>query len=397
MAACCPLSNTRTRDPRLDFGGVKALTLALLGLALLAGRAAGGEAKPWLWQCEQIGLETAKDTCYERLLLEDINRSGDPARELPRIDQRAKTAGTSLYGRCHMLMHVVGRRWAVEHKLTLDGLQAVVPRSNDPGCSAGFGMGLVMALGPAIISTGGRSAVSACERLPTRLRKFTCVHSLGHALMRGYHETLPLAVRACTRLGSARAADCAQGAFHDYWIALRGADETQSPVHAVRSPRRLCAQYARYALACWYRYWIEQAPGPVLRNAHDLERVCSGLRGAQRAGCIAGASKDVYESVQGQARLCAGLSSAADAAACMRGVANQALAGKRTLEVALFRSCARLPRGAQGACAAWLGKTFNVLENGRFRRSGCPRVVASMRQACDAGARRWTAPLVTFA
>jgi hypothetical protein len=376
---------------------VKALALALLAVAVLAGRAAGGEARPWLWQCEQIGLEQAKDICYQRLLLEDINRSGDPARELPRIDARAKAAGTSLEARCHMLMHVVGRRWAVEHRLTLDGLQAVVPRSNNPACSAGFGMGLVMALGPSIIATGGRSALATCEGLPTRLRQFTCVHSLGHALMRGYHETLPLAVRACTRLGTAHAADCAQGAFHDYWISLRGADETQSPVHAVRSPRRLCAQYAKYALSCWYRYWIEQVPGPALRSTRDLERVCARLHGGQRAGCIAGASKDVFDSVQGQMHVCAGFSAAPDAAACMRGVANQAFAGKQAQEVALFRSCARLPRRAQSDCASWLGKTFNVLENGRFARTGCARVEPAFRGACSAGARRWTAPLVTFA
>jgi hypothetical protein len=215
--------------------------------------------------------------------------------------------------------------------------------------------------------------------------------------MRGYHETLPLAVRACTRLGAAHAADCAQGAFHDYWIALRGADETQSPVHAVRSPRKLCAQYVHFALSCWYRYWIEQVPGPALRSARDLGRVCGGLQGAQRAGCIAGASKDVFDSVQGQMHVCAGFSAAPDAAACMRGVANQALAGKQKQEVALFRSCARLTARAQRDCASWLGKTFNVLENGRFIRTGCPRVEAGLRGACSAGARRWTAPLVTFA
>jgi hypothetical protein len=378
---------------------VKALALAVLGVALLAGSAAAGSAKPWLWQCEQIRLETAKDTCYERLLLEDINRSRDPAHELPRIDVRAKAAGTSLYGRCHMLMHVVGREWARQHGLTLDRLQSVVPRSNDPGCSAGFGMGLVMALGPAIISTGGRSALATCERLPTRLRQFTCVHSLGHALMRGYHETLPLAIRACTRLGAASAADCAQGAFHDYWIALRGADETQSPVHAIRSPRSLCAQYERYALACWYRYWIEQAPGPVLRDAADLDRVCRALAGAQRAGCIAGASKDVYDTVSGQARLCTTFRAASDAVACLRGVANQAFAGRPKQERALFGVCRRMS-SARGRtdCAEWFGKTFNVLENGRFARTGCPRLAgAGMRAACREGARRWTAPLVTFA
>jgi hypothetical protein len=377
---------------------VKALALALLAAAMLAASAAGATpARPWLWQCEQIHNEQSKDACYVRLLLLDIDRSGDPANELPRIDARARAEPTSLYSRCHMLMHVVGRQWAREHHLTLDGLQKVVPRSNDPGCSAGFGMGLVMALGPQIIATGGKSALKTCERLPTRLRKFTCVHSLGHALMRGYHESLFLAVNACTRLGAAYAPDCAQGAFHDYWISLRGADETTSPVHAVHSPRRLCAQYTRYAMACWYRYWIEQAPGPVIENAHDLLRLCRGLAGAQRAGCIAGAGKDFYDSPVGQARLCARLGAAADALACLRGVANQAYAGEPRRELALFSECSRMPSRARAGCAAWFGQTFNVVENGRFLRGGCPKLIgAVIRAGCEAGARRWKQPLVTF-
>jgi hypothetical protein len=379
---------------------VKVLLLALLaGTVVAAAAASAGAAapkKPWLWQCEQISNEQVKDACYVRLLLLDIDRSGDPANELPRIDARAHAAPTSLYSRCHMLMHVVGRQWAREHHLTLDGLQKVVPRSNDPGCSAGFGMGLVMALGPQIIATGGKSALKTCERLPKRLRQFTCVHSLGHALMRGYHESLYLAVNACTRLGPQFAPDCAQGAFHDYWISLRGADETTSPVHAVHSPRRLCAQYSRYALACWYRYWIEQAPGPVIEGAGDLLRLCRGLAGTQRAGCIAGAGKDVYDSPVAQTRLCSRLPAAADALACLRGVANQAYAGKPRRELALFSGCARMPRAARTGCAEWFGRTFNVLENGRFLRAGCPKLGVAYRAGCAAGARRWGEPLVTF-
>jgi len=56
---------------------------ALAVLAVAAGFAAvpasGQPQRPWLWQCEQIGLGQAKDACYERMLLLDVNRSGDPA------------------------------------------------------------------------------------------------------------------------------------------------------------------------------------------------------------------------------------------------------------------------------------------------------------------------------
>src|SRR4051812_43545539 len=105
----------------------------LVVLALVAAvPAATGAQRPFLWQCEQVHRDDQKDACYVRLLLQDIDRSGDPANELPRIDRRVRAAGTAISGRCHALMHVVGRRWATEHRLTLDGLQAVVPRSNDP-------------------------------------------------------------------------------------------------------------------------------------------------------------------------------------------------------------------------------------------------------------------------
>jgi hypothetical protein len=371
------------------------LTVLALALAvcLVVAEAAGAEQKrPWLWQCEQIGLTTAKDQCYERLLLETIDRAGNPATELPRIDQRAKAADSSLYANCHMYMHVVGRAWAREHHLTLDRLQSVVPQSNDPGCSAGFGMGLVMGLGPQIIRTGGKSALRTCDALATRMRQFTCVHSLGHALMRGYHESLFLAVGACRRLGAAAAPDCAQGAFHDYWISLRGADESTVPIHAVSSPRKLCAEpdYRGYAVQCWYRYWVEQVPGPYVQRAADVLRLCHGLTGGARVGCVAGAEKAVLDAPPAQARICTQLD-AADGLACLRGVANQAYAGEPARERAFFAVCARMARGARTGCAAWFGQTFNVLENGRFR---CPS--GTVRAACLAGAHRWLEPLVTF-
>jgi hypothetical protein len=370
---------------------VRVALAALVCLLFAAASAAAGPQRPFLWQCAGIGLQTAQDTCYERLLLQDIDQSGNPATELPRIDQRAKAAGGALYANCHMYMHVVGRAWASQHHLTLDRLQAVVPRSNDPGCSAGFGMGLVMGLGPQIIATGGKSALRTCDSLPTRMREFTCVHSLGHALMRGYHESLFLAVHACKKLGAAAAPDCAQGAFHDYWIALRGADESTVPMHAVQSPRRLCAEpdYRAYAVQCWYRYWIEQVPGPVVGSAAAVLKLCHGLTGGGRVGCIAGAEKAALDTPVGQARMCQRMN-AADGLACLRGVANQAYSGQPRRERAFFDVCIRMK--APAGCAAWLGQTFNVLENGRFR---CPS--GALHAACVIGVHRWRQPLVTFA
>ena len=73
-----------------------------LGFALTGSstKAAAAPAQPFLWQCEQIHLDEAKDACYLRLLLEDINRSGDPATELPRIDRMARAAGTASRSSC---------------------------------------------------------------------------------------------------------------------------------------------------------------------------------------------------------------------------------------------------------------------------------------------------------
>ena len=371
--------------------------LALVVLVCTCAGWSNGTAspqRPFLWQCEQIHLDQAKDACYIRLLSQDIERSGNPATELPRIDRLARAAGTALYGRCHLLMHTVGREWAAAHRLTIEQLQNVEPRSNDPGCSAGFGMGLVMYLGPQIISTGGKSALPSCVSLPTQYRRYTCVHSLGHALMRGYHESLFLAVRACEKLGARFAPDCAQGAFHDYWIALRGADETTSPVHAVRSARALCRTYPRFAVGCWYRYFIERVPAPNISTGADVERTCRGLAGPQREGCVGGASLEIADEPFAQTRLCSGLS-ARDAVPCLHGVSVQSTAGKPAAQRRLIGACAHFPAAARSGCARWFGLTLNLVTNGRFARA-CGTLAAADRAPCAAGARGYTGPIVTF-
>jgi hypothetical protein len=359
--------------------------LTAVAALLVTGVASGASRKPWLWQCTQIHNAEAQYRCYVRLLRQDIEVSRDPARELPRIDRRVVAVGGSLEAGCHVLMHQVGREYGRDHRVTLSTLQRYVPRSNDPNCSAGFGMGLVMYLGPEILRSGGAAAEHACGRLPTRYREYTCVHGLGHALLRAYHGALRQAVNACRKLQARYAPDCAQGVFHDYWISLRGADGTTRPRGAATSPRVICDGRFTFVRPCWYRYFLEQAVGSPVRNAADLRRTCRGLQSIQRFGCISAATLVVSSDPFEQMRVCSRLRGL-DAEACVRGVADQALAGRPARQLALIRRC------GTADCFAWIGRTLAVVTNGGFRCAS----LAHGRQACLAGARQRNAALVTF-
>src|SRR5262249_21434366 len=141
----------------------RSILLAAAAALLVAGQASGAPLrKPWLWQCTQIHNADPQYRCYVRLLRLDIERSGDPARELPRIDKRVLAVGGPLEAGCHVLMHEVGREYARDHHVTLSTLQRYVPRSNNPNCSAGFGMGLVIDLGPQILRSGRAPAAPSC-------------------------------------------------------------------------------------------------------------------------------------------------------------------------------------------------------------------------------------------
>jgi hypothetical protein len=369
--------------------------LALASVVLLLPAGAGGAVKkPWLWQCTQIHNVEAQYHCYVRLLKNDIEASRDPSRELPRIDRRVRALGGTVEASCHVLMHEVGREFARDRRLTLSDLQRYVPRSNDPNCSAGFGMGMVMYLGPQIIRSGGQEAATTCARLPTRYREYTCVHGLGHALLRAYHGDLGRAVRACRALRSNFAPDCAQGVFHDYWISLRGADGTTQP-RGKLSPRTLCDGRLTYVRPCWYRYFLEEPLGLPVRNAADLRRSCRGLTGIERFGCISGAALTISSDPFEQMRVCMRLA-AVDAEACVRGVADQALVGRSAQQLRLIRDCAQIPTIARSDCYQWLGRTLAVVTNGAFRVRGCTKLHPAAQRACVKGAKKMSDALVTF-
>src|SRR5215475_8985939 len=190
-----------------------ALLLLLLIFVLPLGRASAGSAlggfiegpgdtgqRSYLSRCSLLHGPQKIWNCYVTRLLADIEKSGDPAHELPRIDVKVRAGGGYLESACHMMMHQVGRMYALRHHVTLANLQRYLPRSNDPGCSAGFGMGMVMTLGNQIGRLGPNGAVQMCLRAPTRFRSYTCIHTLGHAYMRLYHGQLAFGVKACRML-----------------------------------------------------------------------------------------------------------------------------------------------------------------------------------------------------
>ena len=194
---------------------------------------------------------------------------------------------------CHGLMHTVGRTYRARRgRLELADLQDYLPRSNDPGCSAGFAHGLVtgrrtLDRRPAT----AREAADVCADAGTRYRRYSCVHGLGHAFMRVHGDRLAPALALCTGPRPQGAPDCAQGAYHDYWFAVVGADETALPPGAghrrAQALRRAAAAFVR---PCWYRAFVDDRPGGRRRLGMHLDVLCDGLHGLQRAACITGAA-----------------------------------------------------------------------------------------------------------
>jgi hypothetical protein len=371
------------------------LTQAGLGAPPKPDAPIAGNTTGLLSECAALP-DARKTRCYVDGLLSEVERRGDPATGLPDIDREVHQAGGFLEAACHSLMHEVGRTWGRKHGVTLETLNRYVPRSNDPGCSAGFGMGLAMYLGPELVVDPKR-VLGTCSALPTRFREYTCVHGLGHAFMRGFHGYLRDAVTACNRLGLTPAPDCSQGAFHDYWISLGGGDGTERPQNVETDPEALCGAYT-YKRPCWYRYFWERRSSARVYEAADILGLCKDLEGLQRAGCVSGASLLVSRERDpvDHARVCTRLQGS-DTYDCLRGVNVPALEGKVFEQLRLVRTCGDLPAATIAWCYRWFGRTLAILTDGAFRASGCSQLAgASALGHCRRGGARTHLPLRTF-
>ncbi len=326
-----------------------------------------------------------------------VERTNDPANELPRIDAYVHSVGGWLQGNCHVMMHTVGRRYGAKEKVTLTNLLNYLPKTNDPGCSAGFAHGLLIALGPQIQKLGPKGAAADCHRAPTRYQRYSCIHGLGHAYARQFDDFIDPALASCGKLGRSDALDCSQGVFHDYWIAVAGLDGARRTAGTITSPRKLCAaQPARYVRVCWYRALLERPPARAPVSAADLLTICRGLSSLQLSGCLTGASLIRSDDPREQLHTCAQLMGS-EGADCLRGLRVQTYAlAPASTRLGLIRACATV-RTFQRACYEWLGKTLNVITNGRFERQGCSQLrYAATRVACVRGARSYEGALETF-
>ena len=364
---------------------------------------AGGREAPLAAQLDRCGAafdDESKRSCFAAALKRLVAPASDPRDVVQRISTVAwAERGGFLLPNCHGLMHTVGREYALAHRVELATLMDYLPRSNDPGCSAGFAHGLVSAVAPQIDPSQPRAATAVCTRAATRYQRYSCIHGFGHAFMRVYNEQLAPALELCRALGHVDASDCAQGAFHDYWFSVSGLDGTTSfEPKPELDPRALCAQQPKDLVPpCWYRAFVDTRPhGFQTRTPADFDGLCEGLAALQRDACITAASVIGPPDPVEQLRLCAKLGGA-DAVSCIHGTKVQNLLGSPTATyVRVIRGCARFSGATRDACYTWLGKTLSVVTDGRFRRAGCTALAAAARRACIAGARTMNGPLVTF-
>jgi hypothetical protein len=379
------------------------------GVVLLAGEDDGSDATApaetrsardesgGLERCAALADDSAR-ACYAEELNALVDEAAEPGAALEEIAVAAYTSDDGfLLANCHGLMHTVGREYALARGLVLANLMDVLPQTNEPGCSAGFAHGLITGVAPEIdVSRPGRSA-AVCDETTTRYQRYSCVHGFGHAFMRISGEELPEALRLCGALG-AEAPDCAQGAFHDYWFAVVGADDTERPETVVEDPRALCGgQAPEFVRPCWYRAFVDDRPDEPVASGTDIETLCTGLDGLQRDACVTAASVVGPVDPRDQLSICTELGGE-DVLSCIRGTKVQNLIASPGEElVALLRRCDAFPAATGLACHRWLGKVLAVLTNGEFEQFGCPAASSEpSRRACVQGARASDEALETF-
>jgi hypothetical protein len=131
-------------------------------------------------------------------------------------------------------------------------------------------------------------------------------------------------------------------------------------------------------IGCWYRYYLAIPPKRTPATAVRIERLCRGLAGLQREGCIAAASLISNPDPFAQFRICSYLEGV-DVDSCLRGVGTQNLPDAFASGLELIAHCGSLAKPARAGCYSWFGRTLTVLTDGRFAKQGCRRLTSRAR------------------
>ena len=254
-------------------------------------------------------------------------------------------------------MHTVGRTYALDRGLELSDLQDVLPRSNDPGCSAGFAHGLVTGVAPSIDVRRPGDA-GRCARTPARATNATAAFTASATRSCG-----------CTAIGSSRRSSSARrsasptrlraGRLPRLLVRRRRGGRATLPAPAVRDPRALCAaQPERFVRPCWYRAFVDNRPaGIVVDSREHFDVLCRDLTGLQRQACVTAVSVIGPADPAAQLQLCAQLQGAADAESCIRGTKVQNLLSEPpSALVDLIGRCELFAGPTRAACYRWLGR-----------------------------------------
>ena len=389
-------SSTPPARRRLLAAAIALAAITLTTVLLLRADGTPRATGPTLAGCAQMPSGAAAKACFATAISLQIDPARDPNRVLAGLEGRMLRLGEYPASACHVIMHTVGRRYAAVHQVTLASLMSYLPHSNEAGCSAGFAHGVITAIAPEILRAGPKAVAAVCDRSRTRYLRYSCIHGLGHAYMRFYAETLQPSLKLCRALGHNAAADCAQGAYHDYWLASTGQDQTRKPRGAAMTIPVLCRNQPRdFVLPCWYRAFIENRPrGYQTRSARDLQYLCQDTSGLQRFGCITAASVIGSSNPLEQLTVCRELA-ITDMLACIHGTKVQNLnIASRIDQLRVINRCDAFPQAIQTGCYEWLAKVLAVITDGRFERDGCPDVIRP--RTCQRGARSYNGPLVTF-
>ena len=298
-------------------------------------------------------------------------RARGPAGRPWRRSRRRCVGGRVVLSSCHGVMHTVGRTYALARGAVALGPPGRCSPRSRPRVQRRLRPRPRHGRGP---SLDVREPRKAGEGAPTR----ATVPAL-------QLRPRPSATRSCVSTATARAAlglcralgepapDCAQGAYHDYWFAVVGADDAELPAWRC-AIRAFCARSAGGVVRpCGNRAFVDDRPAGIVVDSRSTSRcsaatspACNGRDASPQWSVIGPPDRRCNSALRG-ARARGGCGAASAARRC------RTCSASRRQRSSTDRPCELFTGATRAACYRWLGKTIAVVTDGDFADSGCPQ------------------------